>query len=490
MTPGAPNGGRSELRGAWIETPKEARERLKREGRVEKSVRRGGRNVSTVSLMFIVPVVLLLVGLAVAMQTTTYDFWGGLLVGPVLLLLTLPIAARAAKHDDDPKTGRIILLAVLVKLALGTPARYLQAYYLYKSADAVAYFNNGVVLIDKFRRFDFSNLGRLPGTRFIEVASGVVLAVIDETRFGEFVVFSWASFLGLYLFYRAFRIAFPEGDYKRYRLVLFFWPSTLFWPSSVGKDAWMLLVLGCCAVGVAQLLIGRARGVLWLGLGSLGCALVRPHLALMVIAGFAIALVLRRNRQGYTRLLARPAGTAILMVGMLVAAAVLFAEAQTFFNLDSLDVESAQLLLQSTSERTAEGGSQFTPASPTSPTGFVEATVTVLFRPFPFEISGPGVVAGFEGLLLMGLVFASLPRLARIPRMVLRAPYVAFAVGYSFAFIFAFASISNFGILARERTQLFPLLFVVFALPRKADELQGDDADDRQAEPTALSSVV
>lgn len=439
------------------------------------------------SLVFILAVTAALVGLAIAMQTATYDVWGALLVAPVLLVLTVPLAARATRRENDPSVGRLVLLAVVVKFAIGTTARYVQAYFVYKSADAAAYYGEGKLLMDQFRRLDFSDLGSLVGTRFIEVLSGIVLAVIDDTRFGEFIVFSWISFVGLYFFYQAFVLAFPEGDRRRYRLLLFFWPSLLFWPSSVGKDAWMVLVLGMCSLGIANLLVGRWRGFVWGGLGAIGCCFVRPHLALMVIAGFAIALVLRRNRAGYTRMLAGPAGTAILFVGMIIIGALLFQQAASFFKLDSLDLESAQLLLESTTEKTAEGGSQFTPPSPTSPLGFVQATITVLFRPFPFEIgSAPGLIAGLEGVLLAGLMLLSIRRIVRLPRMMLRNPYVAYALGYSFTFIFAFASISNFGILARERSQLFPLLFVLLAIPKASPQAEETEDEIAAAHAAAL----
>jgi hypothetical protein len=59
----------------------------------------------------------------------------------------------------------------------------------------------------------------------------------------------------------------------------------------------------------------------------------------------------------------------------------------------------------------------------------------------------------------------SVRRLARLPRELARRPYVAFAVVYTFAFIYAFSSLVNFGILARQRSQLLPALFVVLCLP-------------------------
>ena len=97
-------------------------------------------------------------------------------------------------------------------------------------------------------------------------------------------------------------------------------------------------------------------------------------------------------------MLARPIGTIVLIVGMVFFGAVVFQQTQSFFKLDSLDVESAQAVLDFTTLRTAEGGSSFTPATPDTPVGYVEATITVLFRPFPTEVGGAAFLTGLEGL--------------------------------------------------------------------------------------------
>jgi len=462
----APEGSAIASRGAWTNTARPRRERQT-------------HNVSSISMVFVFGVTSLLVGLAWAMQTTAYDIWGGLLVGSVLLLATIPMATRAARRWKDPKLGRLILLAALVKLSVGSGLRYLVAYYVYSASDAERYYVAGTILAPNFRQGDFGHVTGTSGgvgTQFLEFVSGVVISIVSETRLGEFVFFSWLSFLGLYLFYEAFRLAFPEGDHRRYRLLIFFWPSMIFWPSGVGKDAWMVWMLGMCALGVANLIVGRWRGLLWLALGSMGCIAVRPHVALIVMAGFALGLLLRRNRGTYSRMLAQPVGTAVLLVGIILAGTVMFEQTQSFFNLDSLDVESAQGVLNSTSEQTAEGGSAFAVTSPNSPVGYVRAAVTVMFRPFPTEAGGAAFFTGLEGVMLLGLFVVSWRRLARVLRMSLRNAYVAFAVGYSFVFIYAFSSISNFGILARERSQFFPMLFVILAIPKRKRE--GDASDD------------
>ena len=93
------------------------------------------------------------------------------------------------------------------------------------------------------------------------------------------------------------------------------------------------------------------------------------------------------------------------------------------------------------------------------------ATASVLFRPFPWEIrNATTLAAALESVLLLVLLIASRRSLASLPRQVLRNPYLAYVVGYSILFIIAFSNIGNIGILARQRTQLLPILLTLLAL--------------------------
>ncbi len=67
--------------------------------------------------------------------------------------------------------------------------------------------------------------------------------------------------------------------------------------------------------------------------------------------------------------------------------------------------------------------------------------------------------------MLLGLFVWSLPRMVTLPRLMLRRPYVTFALTYTLGFVIAFANIGNFGILARQRSQLLPLFAVLLCLP-------------------------
>ena len=92
--------------------------------------------------------------------------------------------------------------------------------------------------------------------------TGIIYTVFRPSLPIGFLVFSWLGFLGLFWFYRAFQLAVPEGRSHTYARFVFFLPSLLFWPSSIGKEAWMMCTLGPAAFWAAKLLagIGRWRG--------------------------------------------------------------------------------------------------------------------------------------------------------------------------------------------------------------------------------------
>jgi hypothetical protein len=70
-----------------------------------------------------------------------------------------------------------------------------------------------------------------------------------------------------------------------------------------------------------------------------------------------------------------------------------------------------------------------------------------------------------EGMVLAVLVLLSWRRLLTIPRRLRAEPYTTYAVVYLLMFFFAFGTISNFGILARQRSQAMPFVFVLLSVP-------------------------
>ncbi|MGH8900394.1 MAG: hypothetical protein ACRDYA_01610 [Egibacteraceae bacterium] len=407
---------------------------------------------------------------AVAVRTTShvsYDTWGGLVIGPLLFAVTLPLANRVARVEQDPRIVWLLMWGLVFKLAASF-VRYLVAFEVYDGvADANAYVHVGTQLSELFRQGIFAlEPGRpLIGTRFIEIVTGVVYTLTGPTKLGGFLVFSWLAYWGLYLFYRAFRIAYPEGDRRRYALLVFFLPSLLFWPSSIGKDAWMILTLGLCAYGVARVLTNDVKGYLPLSVGLLGVTMVRPHMSALVCCGMMLSYLVRRSpeRRSIFGPLARGIGIAVLVAGSLV----IITQAERFFGIETQGAaEGVNAVFAQTERQTAQGGSEIEVTPVRSPLQLPLATVTVLFRPFPFEAHNvQNLIASLEGLALMSLVALSLPRFASLPSQLRHHPYLIFAAVYSLLFIVAFSNIGNLGILARQRAQLFPFALVFFALP-------------------------
>ncbi len=400
-----------------------------------------------------------------AMARTRYDLWGALIVGPALLLLSWPLLVRAMRTDDDGWVRRLIGIAYGLKL-VGGLARWAVAFVLYGgSADAARYDAEGTLVAQQFRDGDFaiSLAGRLEGTRFTEVLTGVVYTITGPTLLGGYLVFSWLGFWGLYFFYRAFRVAMPRADHRRYALLVFLLPSLVFWPSGIGKEAWMCLCLGLATFGAARLLTGTRGSTMPLALGLAGSAMVRPHMTAIVFVGIVAAFLFRRDVR---RTLLTPLARTLTLSVLAVAGVVIAGRAGDFFALESVTAESVGTVLDTTGTRTDEGGSEFTPQRVRSPVDFPAAFVTVLFRPFPWEASNLQALAtSLETAALLVFAMLSWKRLRNVWVFKSGRPYIVLCLVYTTLFVIGFSTFGNFGLLARQRSLVYPFLLVLLCLP-------------------------
>lgn len=405
--------------------------------------------------------------LSTVARAGTWETYAALIVAPLLLLLSVPLARRLSAATGDPVLGKLLLWGAVAKL-VGAVLRYVVVYGLYESGDAIAYADAGTVLAGQLRDGYLSlPPGRsLIGTQFIEVVTGVLFAVVGRSNLVGFLVFSALGFVGAYCFIRAFDLGVPRGDTRRFAALVLFMPSLVFWPSSIGKDSWMLLGLGLCAYGVARLVTHHAFGFTLVTLGLLATCVVRPHVSLLVCAGLLIALLLRRPP---ARLQLLGPMARLLSVGALVlGTAATLSQAEAYFGVEEEGLQGFGIVLDEATRRTSQGGSEFLAPQGRSLATLPSAFVTVMFRPFPHEATNLlALVASLEGAALAALFAVSWRRLRRLPGWLPQA-FVAFAVAYSLLFVLAFSSVGNFGIITRQRVQLFPLVFTVLALPAAA----------------------
>src|SRR5262249_48883686 len=140
----------------------------------------------------------------------------------------------------------------------------------------------------------------MPGTGGMRYVTGIVEVVTNNNEFATFLVFTWLAFVGCYLMYEAFATAMPNGDQRRYALLIFFWPSLVFWTSSISKDGWLLFSMGLASLGVARVLTRQRGGYVLFLVGSFLASLVRPHIAMLALVAFGIALLLGRRRSTHT----------------------------------------------------------------------------------------------------------------------------------------------------------------------------------------------
>ena len=394
--------------------------------------------------------------------------WIALFLCPVLIIATLPALARQAIRENDRGLLWLLAGALALKL-LGSLVRYWVSFKVYGGVvDALAYHEIGARLAERFQAGNFdTELSSLTATNFIAFFTGALYTVTGPSVYVGFLLYSWLAFWGLFYIYRAFSIAVPGGNRRSYARLLFFLPSILYWPSSIGKEAWMLFALGLTAFGAARALTGRTlRGLSITAVGLWLAALVRPHVAGMVGLGLAAAFMVGRTQR--RRQTAGMFTKAVAVAALIGLAAILLSQTAAFLESQGLDPEEGVIsVLAQTTERTDEGGSSFAVTSPGfSLSRLPWATVTILFRPFLFEAHNLQTAAtALESAILLWLTLARAGPILRAVRSFRRLPYVTFVVVYTGLFVFAFSSIANFGILARERTQLLPFFLVLLAVP-------------------------
>ena len=442
-------------------------EKVRRVSRPSRAPHRQKRLTGTIVLGLISFAVLGIVGGAMAGDPQGYNVIGAVLVTPIIIAVTIPFLRRQTEKDGNRALLKLLVLALLVKLA-GALARYFVGVGLYSSrGDAFAYHQAGISLSAAFRSGHFALGGRhFSDTSFLQILTGIVYTIIGPSILAGFIFFSWLGFIGLTLFYRAFTIAVPEGNTKRYARLVFFLPSLVFWPSSIGKESWMMFTLGIVTLGAAKLLTGQtSRGLAIVGLGTWWAGIVRPHIAALVGVSIAAGFFFRPTppRLKSVAPIAKTAG--LIVVGILTAVVVV--RANHYLTTSNVDTSGGLSgVLNTVEQRTSQGGSQFHAPVFDSPARAPAAIMTVLFRPTLIEAHGGALlVAALEGTFLFLLTVWSIRGWLGALRRLRKHPFLIFALVYVGASIVALSSIGNFGILTRERTQLFPLFLMFLAIP-------------------------
>ena len=344
---------------------------------------------------------------------------------------------------------------------------------LYKGeADAGQYQQAGEIFYLNYHEtgklsIDGSRIATLPTeTRSIGYVAGALFLVTGTTYVGAYITFTWLCWIGLFCFFKAFRVAYPNAPPNLAAVLIFFLPSMLYWPSSIGKDAIMVFCIGVLTLGITRILTGT-RTLLGLSLVIPSAALmlqVRPHLVLVAVVGVMASMVARNA--SHARPQAAVASRVVLLVAFVPLLLVGLSRMDQFFGSsqdgNNFTVASA---LDRTSAQTSIGGSSFQTQPVENPLDFPVATFSVLYRPFPVEVNSlPVLISSLEGTALLIGTIGSIRWIWRVGPAMRDNAFAAFCGAYVLAFVFAFSNVGNAGILARQRVQMFPLLMLLMLL--------------------------
>ena len=183
-----------------------------------------------------------------------------------------------------------VIIGFAAKLG-GTLARFYMVTVVYGLGDSFSYYRVGTELATQWRQ------GRIPeltgtgslGTQVVQAVTGGLFAIVIPDMLGGFIMFAMLAYIGQLLLYAAFRRHAKPHQLKPYAILIFLLPTYSFWPSSIGKDAIVLLALGVCAYFAAR--IFEAFEIRWLfglalALGALG--VIRIHVAGLVAGALIV----------------------------------------------------------------------------------------------------------------------------------------------------------------------------------------------------------
>lgn len=367
---------------------------------------------------------------------------------------------------DEAWLPRWIGIGFVAKI-FGTIARYYVLVVLYDSGgDAVRYYRAGLELAAQW------STGRIPpltgsggfGTQVTEAVTGAIFAVFTPDMLGGFMIFSIIAYMGQLLLYAAFRRWAPARALKPYAILILLLPTYSFWPSSIGKDALILLGLGSVAYAAARALEAyELRWLVTLAIGFGIVAVIRAHVAVLLGAALAVTAVVARMRPDL-----EPAAylRRLVVIGAFSVASVLaFTLFSDLIGIDLSSTENVDDFAADIVRRTTERGTVASGNPVSGPQDIPAALALVLFRPYILEATElQHLFAAAETTALALLTLWLLPQALRNWRSWRSNAYVVFCTVYTVGFAIAFSVVRNLGIIARQRGQVLALFLAALLI--------------------------
>jgi hypothetical protein len=343
-----------------------------------------------------------------------------------------------------------MLLSLLIKLGL---ILFLFPTGTTETSDAIMYFEQAHGLVSGSTGFQgiFSG-SALWGTNLIIGVTACILRVVGPSLTVATLAFALPSFWGAYIYYCAFREVFPQANFLYARIVLFLYPSIVYWTATLGKDGLVFLFLSLVAYGRARLESQRTAALWFVMLGGVaGCALIRPHIgALLVISTSASFIFARKGKEKHG---IRKAVLAVVLASLSLALVYICAQL-----LRLSDIQEAQQQVALTTASNGQGSSGFEQSS--NPLYRLPLAPLLLVRPFPWEAEGaPAALASAEGVLLLFMIVIRCKRIQESMKAARCSGFMIYVRWFVVLNVLLLAlGSSNFGLLVRQRAMILPLI--------------------------------
>lgn len=362
-----------------------------------------------------------------------------LFILPVILGLYALQRSMWAKRLDGTSSSFLDILFV-IHLALFT----VYIFYAYSnSSDSFTYYEVAITANTWSELWGtqtyFMNFITWPFANFLGLSYNSVM-----------LIFSYIGFQGIVLSYLVAKENIPRlrpitGSLSVLEY-LFLLPNLHFWSSSIGKGSVMLFAVGLLLFGLSRFNNRKFHIVI----GAVIMFLVRPHILYAFLAGISVAILF--SSKGLK--------TSVKIGFLLVAIVLLFFISDNVteltggsgfdvFNSDMLAHRNAEL--SKSTSGVSNGGNQFV------------KLFTFWFRPLFVDAPGAmGLIVSFENALM--LYFCVMMIRNGVKKWKLLNTYYRILL---FSFLFASIALAqvggNLGIIMRQKSQIMPLFFIVYA---------------------------
>lgn len=336
----------------------------------------------------------------------------------------------------DVRKGRVMLLYAWHSL-------FCLAYAIYavqNGADALVYYL-------KAQQGEFM----APfGTGAVVNIATLFVTGLDLSFLGACLLFNIFGAIGLIAFDACLQTATANKTklLRRFATLIVLLPSISFWSSALGKDALAFMAAALTLYAA----LNMSRRVILLAVSIFVMALVRPHIAGIMVIALAGSLVLQRRLPLGQRL--------FLGAAALAATAAMVPFALTYAGLgDASGADDIMNYVEQRQSLNTQGGSSVDIASMSLPLQLF----SYLFRPMPYEAGSIfGLAASMDNVILVFLAVAGGTQIIRRRRYKLEGNRAFMWFYCLLTWLILAITTANLGIAVRQKWMFAPILIYLF----------------------------